>query len=135
MNAVAMRMLQALVAAAAFVAAAHAAEPSLTAHQWSILEMDGKRVRAPATVSFTRVRWLGVGTPCGSLWGWYRQSGTALKMHIAGRTRYQLGYGSPCRGIDYQLLLGRVRSFTLEGDRLVLWGDGGKAVARLARTQ
>ena len=37
-------------------------------------------------------------------------SGRVLTIHITGRARHELGYGSPCHGIDYQLLLGRARS-------------------------
>jgi len=97
--------------------------------------MEGKPIGSTATINFTRVRWLSAKTPCGALWGWYRQSGSALSIHIAGRGRWQTSYGSPCRGIDYQLLLGRVRSFTLEADRLLLRTGSGQAIAILMRQQ
>ena len=122
-----------LLATIAASAVAHAAEPSLTAGGWSVVEMAGKRLRTPATIDFTRVRWLDIKTACGPLWGWYRQSGASLKIHIPGQTRYVVGSGSPCRGIDFRLLLGRVRSYEAEADSLVLLNDAGKAVARLAR--
>jgi hypothetical protein len=110
---------------------AHAAEPNLTTGQWSIVEMGGKPLRPPATINFTRARWLGLNTSCGPLWGWYRRSGTALRIHIAGRGRFQAQSGSPCRGIDYHLLLERVRSFSQESDALALLSSDGRPIARL----
>jgi hypothetical protein len=110
---------------------ASAAEPSLTTGQWSIVEMGGKRLRTPATINFTRVRSLGLNTSCGPMWGWYRWSGSTLRIHIPGKGRYEAGSGSPCQGIDYRVLLGRVRSFNLDGDRLTFLSDDGKPVARL----
>ena len=89
---------------------AHAAEPNLTTGQWSIVEMGGKPLRTPATINFTRARWLGLNTSCGPLWGWYTRSGAALRIHIAGRGRFQAQSGSPCQGVDYHLLLGRIQS-------------------------
>jgi hypothetical protein len=123
----------ALLLAAALSPAASAAEPDLTTGQWSIVEMDGKRIQGPATMNLTRLRWLGVQTPCGPVSGWYRHSGAALTIHIIGRARLQIGHGSPCRGIDYQLLLGRVRGYKAEGDNLVFLNAQGKSVARLTR--
>jgi len=105
-----MCVVVAQLALAALAPAAHSAEPSLTAGQWSIVEMDGKPIQGPATMDFTRLRWLSVQTPCGPVSGWYRHSGAVLTIHITGRARHELGYSSPCRGIDYQLLLGRARS-------------------------
>lgn len=121
-----------LVAAMA-APAAYAAQPDLTTGQWSIVEMGGRRLRTPATINFTRVRWLGLNTSCGPLWGWYRSSGTSLRIHISGRARSEVSSGSPCQGIDYRLLLGRVRSFSQESDRLVFLGEDGKPVARLVQ--
>jgi hypothetical protein len=123
----------ALLAAVAATSTAFAAEPNLTANLWSIVEMEGKRVPAPATINFTRVRWLGVQTPCGALSGWYRRSGTTLSIHIAGRARHEIGYRSSCQGIDYQLLLGRVRSYKTDGDSLVFLGQDDKPIARLSK--
>ena len=90
-------------------------------------------MQATATTNFTRLRWLGVQTPCGPLSGWYRHSGVSLRIHIIGRARYGIAHGSPCRGIDYQVLLGRVRSYKVEGDGVVLLNARGRAVARLAK--
>jgi hypothetical protein len=132
-NPIALRTAAALLATAALTPAALAADPSLTAGEWSIVEMDGKRVPTPATMNFTRVRWLGLQTPCGPLSGWYRHSGTTLNIHIAGRARHEIGYRSSCQGIDYQLLLGRVRTYKADGDSLVLLGQGDKPVARLIK--
>jgi hypothetical protein len=127
-----MRIAASLLAMVALAAAA-AADPGLTTGEWTIVEMGGKRLRAPATINFTRVRWLGANTACGALWGWYRQSGASLKIHIPGRARYAAGSGSPCHGIDFQLLLGRVRSFKADGDGLVFLNGQEKTVARLTR--
>jgi hypothetical protein len=95
--------------------------------------MDGKLVQGPVTMNFTRLRWLGVQTPCGPVSGWYRHAGAVLTIHIVGRARHEIGNGSPCRGIDYQLLLGRVRSYKAEGNGLVFLNAQGKSVARLTR--
>lgn len=130
-----MRMAAALLMLAALTPAAHAAEPSLTSGQWTIVEMDGKPIQGPATMDFTRLRWLSVQTPCGPVSGWYRHSGTVLTIHITGRARHELGYGSPCHGIDYQLLLGRVRSYKVDADDLVFLNDQEKAVAKLTRSK
>ena len=81
---------------------AHAADPSLTSVQWTVVEMDGKPIQGAATMDFTRLRWLSVQTPCEPVSGWYRRSGTVLTIYITGRARHELGYGSPCHGIDYQ---------------------------------
>lgn len=94
--------------------------------------MGGKRVRAPATINFTRIRWLGLNTACGPLWGWYRRSGTMLRIHITGSGRFQAGSGSPCNGVDYRIQLGRVRSYSAAPDSLLLLDQEGKAIARLA---
>ena len=67
-----MKLLLMCVVVAQLALAAHAAEPSLTAGQWSIVEMDGKPIQGPATMDFTRLRWLSVQTPCGPVSGWYR---------------------------------------------------------------
>jgi hypothetical protein len=67
-----MCVVVAQLALAALAPAAHAAEPSLTSGQWSIVEMDGKPIQGPATMDFTRLRWLSVQTPCGPVSGWYR---------------------------------------------------------------
>jgi hypothetical protein len=128
-----MCLVQGLLAGVIVPAAAQAPERGLTRGSWSMVEIGGKPVRPPATAGFTRVGWLSVRTPCGPLWGWYRQSDSALNIRIAGRGRWQAGSGSPCRGIDYQLQLGRVRSFTLAADRLVLTGGDGGAIAILVR--
>jgi hypothetical protein len=120
--------------AAAGTGAVHASEPNLTTGSWSLVELNGRPIRGEATVNFTRIGWIGVKTPCGPLWGWYRQSTAALSIQIAGGGRWQ-GTGSPCHGLDYRLLLGRVRSFTLEGDRLLFRNAAGGALARLVRKQ
>jgi hypothetical protein len=120
-----------LLALAVATAAAVAAEPSLIANPWSIVEMEGKRLRTPATITFTRIRWLGMNTACGPLSGWYRQSGAKLRIHIIGDTLYSASYGSPCHGIDYQLLLGRVRTTQADGGGLLLLGKDDKPIARL----
>jgi hypothetical protein len=119
----------------ALTPAVHAADPSLTSGQWTIVETDGKPIQGPATMDFTRLRWLSVQTPCGPVSGWYRHSGAVLTIHITGRARHELGYGSPCHGIDYQLLLGRVRSYKVEGDNLVFLNEQEKAVAKLTRSK
>jgi hypothetical protein len=121
----------ALLAGVIVAPAAAAAQSDLTTGHWSIVEMDGKRLRSPATINFTRVRWLSLNTSCGALWGWYRQSGTSLRIHIAGAGRYATSSGSPCQGIDYRLLLGRVRSFGQESDKLTLLSKDGRPIARL----
>jgi hypothetical protein len=131
--AAAMCLVQGLLAAAVLPAAAQAPERGLTWGSWSMVEIQAKPVRPPATVGFTWVRWLSVKTPCGPLWGWYRQSGSALAIRIAGRGRWQAGFGSPCRGVDYQLQLSRVRSFTLTHDRLELRSGDGGTIAVLVR--
>jgi hypothetical protein len=118
---------------AAGIVAVHAAEPGLTTSYWSLVELNGRPIRGEAIVNFTRVGWMGVNTPCGPLWGWYRQSGMDLSIQIAGGGRWQMDPGSPCHGVDYRLLLARVRSFTLESDRLVLRTATGGAIARLVR--
>lgn len=123
----------ALLVLAATASDAQAAEPDLTAAQWSIAEIGGKRLRSPATINFTRVRWLGLNTSCGAVWGWYRRSGADLRIHITGQGRYQGLSASPCQGIDYRLLLGRVRSFSQESDKLTFLGTDGKPIARLVR--
>jgi hypothetical protein len=123
------------MASAVLTPTALATDPSLTTGQWSIVEMEGKRLRAPATISFTRVRWLGANTACGALSGWYRHSGTSLRIHITGSGRFQATHGSPCQGIDYQLLLGRVRSYKADGDGLVFLGQDDKPIARLIKKQ
>jgi hypothetical protein len=69
------------------------------------------------------------------VWRSRATSGAVLPIHIAGRARHRLGYGSPCHGIDYQLLLGRVRSYKVEGDDLVFLNDPEKPVARLTRSK
>lgn len=130
-----MRSAAALLTTAMLAGTPLAAEPSLVAGQWSIVEMGGKRMRAPATINFTRVRWLGLNTPCGPLWGWYRRSDTTLRIHVTGTTRFQYSSGSPCHGIDYRVQLGRVRSYSVEADSLVLLNQEGKAIARLERTR
>ena len=117
--------------ALAVATAAVAAEPDLTANRWSIVEMDGKRVGKPATITFTRIRWLGMNTACGPLSGWYRRSGTTLRIHIIGDALYSGSYGSPCDGIDYQLLLGRVRTCQADGGGFILLGKDDKPIARL----
>ena len=122
-----------VLVAMVLAAIAHAAEPNLTTGQWRIVEIGGKRVRVPSTMNFTRVGWLGVKTPCGPLWGWYRRSGTAIKIHIVGTGRREIAFGSPCQGTDYQLLLGRVRCFAVEDHRLVFRSDSGRALVRLER--
>ena len=127
------RATAALMAAIAVASTAFAAEPSLTASHWSIVEMDGKRVRTPATINFTRIRWLGMNTVCGPLSGWYRQSGVKLRIHIIGDTLYSASYGSPCQGIDDQLPLGRVRTYQTDGDSLVFLGQDDKPIARLIK--
>jgi hypothetical protein len=134
-RAAAMCMATSLFTAVIFSTTVQAAEPGLTTGPWSIVEMGGKPIRPAATINFRRIRWLGVKTPCGTLWGWYRQSASALNIHIAGRGRWGIDYGSPCRGIDYQLLLGRVRSFTLDADRLLLRTGSGQTIAILMRQQ
>lgn len=58
-----------------------------------------------------------------------------LSIHIAGKARRDIGSGPLCRGLDYQLLLGRVRSFTLEDDRLLLRNAAGMTIARLMRNR
>lgn len=116
---------------AASTAATIAAEPDLATGKWSIVEIGGKRLRIPATINFTRIRWLGLNTSCGPLWGWYRLSGATLRIHLPGEGRYQTRSGSPCQGVDYRVLLGRVRSFSLEGDRVTFLGSDGRPVARL----
>jgi heat shock protein HslJ len=126
-------MATALLVSVVLTPAALAAEPSLTSGQWTIVEMDGKPIQGTATMDFTRLRWLSVQTPCGPVSGWYRHSGAVLTIHITGKARHELGYGSPCHGIDYQLLLGRVRSYKVEGDDLVLLNEQEKAVAKLTR--
>ena len=125
------RATAALLALVAATATAFAAEPSLTANLWSIVEMDGKRVGKPATIRFTRIRWLGMNTACGPLSGWYRRSGSTLRIHIIGDTLYSGSYGSPCQGIDYQLLLGRVRTYQADGGGFILLGTDDKPIARL----
>ena len=95
----------------------------------------GQAPPAPATIDFTRVRWLGANTACGPLSGWYRHSGTSLRIHITGSGRFQATRGSPCQGIDYQLLLGRVRSYKADGDGLVFLGQDDKPIARLIKKQ
>ena len=114
---------------------AHAADPSLTSVQWTVVEMDGKPIQGAATMDFTRLRWLSVQTPCGPVSGWYRRSGTVLTIYITGRARHELGYGSPCHGIDYQLLLGRVRSYKAEGDNLVLLNEQEKPISQADEKQ
>ena len=133
MNPISVRLAAALLAAVAMTPAALAADPSLTAGEWSIIEMEGKPVPTPATINFTRVRWLGVQTSCGPLSGWYRRSGGTLSIHIAGRARHEIGYRSSCQGIDYQLLLGRVRTYKADGDSLVFLGQDDKPIARLSK--
>jgi hypothetical protein len=108
-----------------------AAQPDLTTGHWSIVEIGGKRLRSLPTINFTRVRWLGLNTSCGPLWGWYRRWGANLRIHLPGGSRYQTGSGSPCQGIDFRLLLGRVRTFTQEGDKFTFLGADGKPIARL----
>jgi hypothetical protein len=125
--------IAALLLAGIAAPTAYAAQPYLTTGQWTIVEMGGKRARTPATINFTRVRWLGLETSCGPLWGWYRWSGTSLRIHISGRGRLDVSSGSPCQGIDYRLLLGRVRSFSHETDQLVFLSQDGKPVARLVQ--
>lgn len=107
----------------------------LSANYWRIVELNGTPVRGEATMSFTRIGWLGVTTPCGPLWGWYWQSDRTLSIHIAGRGRYEMRSGSPCQRLDYRRLLGRVSSFTMEGDRLIFRSAEGAVVARLLRAQ
>jgi len=126
------RVAAVVLAIAGAAPAPSLAEPALSASQWSIVELGGKRVRGIATLNFTRLRWLGLETPCGAFWGWYRQSGPALKIHV---TRQRYAPGPLCQGIDYQLLLGRVRSYQAEGDGLVFANEQGKIIARLARTK
>jgi hypothetical protein len=127
-----MRLAPALAALLAVAAAPLAAQPDLTTGEWNILEIGGKRPRSPATINFTRARWLGLNTNCGAAWGWYRRSGEDLRIHVTGRGRHQGPTASPCQGIDYRLLLGRVRTFGHQSDQLMLFGDGGAPVARLA---
>jgi hypothetical protein len=67
-----MCVVVAQLALAALAPAASATEPNLTSGQWSIVEMDGKAIQGPATMDFTRLRWLSVQTPCGPVSGWYR---------------------------------------------------------------
>jgi heat shock protein HslJ len=128
------RAVAVLLATSTMTPAALAAEPSLTSSQWSIVQMDGKPIQGTATMDFTRLRWLSVQTPCGPVSGCYRHSGAVLTIHITGRARHELGYGSPCRGIDYQLLLGRVRTYKVEGNNLLFSNEQEKAVAKLTRS-
>ena len=130
-----MRLAAVALVLAGAAPAASAAEPGLAAGQWTILELGGKRIRGTATMNFTRLRWLGINTPCGSLWGWYRQSGSALSIHVAGDTRFTMDNGSPCHGLDYRSLLGRVRSYEADGDGLTFANEEGKVIARLARAK
>ena len=130
-----MRLAAVVLVLAGAAPAASAAEPRLAAGQWNILELGGKRIRGTATMNFTRLRWLGIKTPCGPLWGWYSQSGPTLKIHIPGSTRYVVGDGSPCHGLDYRSLLGRVRSYQADGDGLTFANEEGKVIARLARAK
>jgi hypothetical protein len=125
----------AFAALAVFNAAASAAEPDLATGKWRMVEIGGQHPRAPATVNFTRVRWLGINTSCGPLWGWYRRSGTTLRIHIPGKGRHEGSSGSPCQGVDYRLLLGRVRSFRQETDGFALLGQDGMPIARLVPKQ
>ena len=139
MKRVAVRFAAALLATIVSSWPPGAADPSLTAGltagRWDIVEMSGKRVQPPATLNFTRVRWLGLNTACGPSWGWYRLSGATLRIHITGNGRFQAGSAPQCRGVDYQLLLGRVRSFDRDGDRLTFLNSDGKAIARLMQTK
>ena len=96
----------------ALVLVAHAADPSTRAASTS----NGPSSRWTASPSRAPPRWTSPAAEMAECPDPLRagvglvpaRSGTVLTIHITGRARHELGYGSPCHGIDYQL--GRVRS-------------------------
>jgi hypothetical protein len=111
-------------------------EPSLINGDWRIVEIDGRVLDKPATLTFYRYRFVGLVTPCRTEWGWYSiDAQGGLSMRIVSPQRYAISSHeqrlTQCAGIDYQLVLMRTRQIEPEGRDRILRDGAARMIVRL----